>query len=157
MVEELARRDWCNKTWTTKKGAARGGRPFDKCSVYALLTNPIYIGKIKHKTDIYDGEHEPIIDPAVFEKVQTTLQHHGSGRGNYLINKYGALLKGLLHCQACGQGMVHTVREPWVEAISLLHLHQGDQEWPEGLPNKVASRSGDRSGRRRPDSLHRTR
>lgn len=108
VVEELARRGWCNKTWKTKKGAARGGRPFDKCSVYALLTNPIYIGKIKHKTDIFAGEHEPIIDVAVFEKVQTTLQQHGRGHGNHLVNKYGALLKGLLRCRACDQAMVHT-------------------------------------------------
>ena len=108
VVEELTRRGWSNKTWKTRKGAARGGRPFDKCSVYALLTNPVYIGKIKHKTDVYDGEHEPIIDVAVFEKVQTTLQQNGRGRGNHLINKYGALLKGLLHCRACDQSMVHT-------------------------------------------------
>ena len=108
VVEELTRREWCNKTWKTKKGAARGGRAFDKCSVYALLTNPIYIGKIKHKSEVYDGEHEPIIDVAVFEKVQSRLQQNGRGRGNHLINKYGTLLKGLLHCQACDQSMVHT-------------------------------------------------
>jgi len=108
VVEEVTRRGWCNKAWTTKKGTARGGRPFDKCSVYALLTNPIYIGKIRHKTELYDGEHEPIIDATVFENVQTTLQQHGHGQGNYLINKYGALLKGLLRCHACGQAMTHT-------------------------------------------------
>ena len=108
VVEEMARRGWCNKAWTTKKGAARGGRPFDKCSIHALLTNPIYIGKIKHKAEVYDGEHEPIIDTGVFEKVQTILQQHGGGRGNHLINKYGALLKGLLHCRACNHTMVHT-------------------------------------------------
>jgi site-specific DNA recombinase len=108
VVEELARRGWCNKSWTTKKGGARGGRPFDKCSVYALLTNPIYIGKIKHKADVYAGEHEALIDVGVFEKVQARLQKNGRGRGNHLINKYGALLKGLMHCQACGHMMVHT-------------------------------------------------
>ena len=108
VVEEVTRRGWCNKAWTTKKGTARGGRPFDKCSVYNLLTNPIYIGKIKHKADVYDGEHEPIIDASVFEKFQSRLQQNGLGRGNHLINKYGALLKGLLHCAACERAMVHT-------------------------------------------------
>ena len=108
VVEELERREWNNKAWTTKRGLERGGRPFDKNSVYSLLTNPIYIGKIKHKTDVYDGEHEPIIDVAVFEQVQTRLQQNGRGRGNHLINKYGVLLKGLLYCQACGHTMVHT-------------------------------------------------
>ena len=108
VVEEVTRRGWSNKAWTTKKGVARGGRPFDKCSVYALLTNPIYVGKIKHKEHVYEGEHEALIDADVFEKVQTTLQQHGRGQGNYLINKYGALLKGLLKCSACDQAMVHT-------------------------------------------------
>lgn len=108
VVEELTQRDWCNKDWKTKKGLAKGGRPFDKCSVHALLTNPIYIGKIKHKSEVYDGEHEPIIDVAVFEKVQITLQQHARGQGNHLVNKYGALLKGLLRCKACSQSMVHT-------------------------------------------------
>ena len=107
VVEELARRGWCNKLWKTKKGLARGGRPFDKCSVYGLLTNPIYIAKIRHKSELYDGEHEPLIDPDVFEKVQATLQKNGGGKGNHLINKYGALLKGLLFCKACGHTMVH--------------------------------------------------
>jgi len=108
VVEELARRGWCNKTWKTKKGLARGGRPFDKCSVYALLTNPIYIGKIRHKSEIFAGEHEPIVDASVFEEVQATLQKNGGGRGHHLINKYGALLRGLLFCEACGRTMVHT-------------------------------------------------
>ncbi len=108
VVEELATRGWTNKTWKTRKGLARGGRPFDRCSVYSLLTNPIYIAKIRHKSDLFNGEHEAIVDPGVFEQVQTTLQQHGRGRSNHLTNKYGALLKGLLHCHACGQGMVHT-------------------------------------------------
>ncbi len=61
VVDELAHRGWCNKSWKTKKGGPKGGRPFDKCSLYNLLTNPIYIGKIKHKTELYDGEHESIV------------------------------------------------------------------------------------------------
>jgi site-specific DNA recombinase len=109
VVEELARRGWSNKSWKTKRGIARGGRMFDKCSVYALLTNPIYIGKIAHKGASYEGEHEAIVDSSVFQKVQTTLQQHGHGRGNHLINKYGALLKGLVRCQTCGHAMFHSV------------------------------------------------
>lgn len=108
VVEELARRGWCNKAWTTKKGTPRGGLPFDKGSLYALLTNPLYAGKIKHKADVYNGEHEPIIDASEFQSVQAMLRQNGRGKGNNLINKYGALLKGLLFCKACGHTMVHT-------------------------------------------------
>ncbi len=52
VVEELDKRGWKNKLWHSKKGLPKGGRAFDKCSVHALLTNPIYCGKIKHKTDL---------------------------------------------------------------------------------------------------------
>jgi site-specific DNA recombinase len=108
VVDELARRGWCNKEWSTKKGGAKGGRPFDKGTLYALLTNPLYIGKIKHKTDIYKGEHEPIVKPEVFEKVQSTLQRNCRSGGVAVRNRHGALLKGLLFCAGCKRAMVHS-------------------------------------------------
>jgi site-specific DNA recombinase len=39
VVEELARRGWCNKQSVTRKPSLRGGRPFTKGSLYRLLTN----------------------------------------------------------------------------------------------------------------------
>ncbi len=108
VVEALTKRNWANKTWTTRRGLPRGGRPFDKTSLHSLLTNPIYNGKIRHKHELHQGEHEAIIAPAIFERVQTQLKHNGKGRGNHLANKHGALLKGLIHCKACGYRMVHT-------------------------------------------------
>ena len=81
VVDELGRRGWCNKSWKTKKGTPKGGVAFDKCSLHNLLTNPIYIGKIKHKTDFYDGEHEPIVSPDVFGRVQNMLQRNGRTGG----------------------------------------------------------------------------
>lgn len=108
VVQELEARGWKNKIWRTQKGNERGGRPFDKCSVYALLTNPLYAGMIKHNTELFRGEHEPIIDSGVFEQVQRQLNKNGRGKGNHLVNKYGAILKGLLFCKSCGRTMVHT-------------------------------------------------
>ncbi|HMO16386.1 MAG TPA: recombinase family protein, partial [Pirellulaceae bacterium] len=108
VVQEVEARGWRNKVWRTKKGLERGGRSFDKCSVYAMLTNPLYMGMIKHKEDIFSGEHEAIIEPGIFEEVQRQLNKNGRGKGNHLINKYGAILKGLLYCKSCGRAMVHT-------------------------------------------------
>lgn len=108
VVEDLRRRGWHNKSWQTKKGLRRGGRAFDKCSIYAMLTNPIYVGMVKHKDQLYRGEHEPIIEESVFELVQRQLRKNGRGKGNNLINKQGALLKGLLFCSGCSRAMVHT-------------------------------------------------
>jgi site-specific DNA recombinase len=108
VVDELARRGWRNKEWRTKKGEAKGGRPFDKGTLYALLTNPLYVGKIKHKADLFQGEHEPIVDAELFQKVQATLQRNGRSGGVMVRNRHGALLKGLLVCKGCDRAMTHS-------------------------------------------------
>ena len=108
VVDELESRDWRNKAWTTKKGRSRGDRPFDKGNLHALLTNPIYIGKVKHKEDLFDGEHEPIVEPDRFRQVQARLQKNCRTGGVEVRNRHGALLKGLLVCKACDRAMTHT-------------------------------------------------
>jgi site-specific DNA recombinase len=42
--------------------------------VYYILSNPIYAGRIRHHSQIYDGQHPAIIDPAVFDDVQQRLK-----------------------------------------------------------------------------------
>lgn len=107
VVEELERRGWNNKLWYTKKGTLKGGSVFDRGALYALLTNPLYVGRIKHKSDVYDGEHEAIVTAELYQKVQDQLHYNGRTGGTEARNKYGALLRGLLICRNCGHTMVH--------------------------------------------------
>jgi hypothetical protein len=37
------------------------GRKMDKQYVYRILKNQLYLGKIVHKDNVYDGQHEAII------------------------------------------------------------------------------------------------
>lgn len=108
VVKELNTRGWQNKIWKTKKGDPRGGRAFDKSSLHALLTNPLYIGKIKHKQNVFAGEHEAIIYNETFARVQSQLVKNSRHGGTLARNKHGALLKGLLVCQPCQRMMTHT-------------------------------------------------
>jgi DNA invertase Pin-like site-specific DNA recombinase len=62
VVQELERRGWRNKRWTTRKGHERGGKPFTKTSLYKLLTNVAYTGKVRYKDEVYDGEHAAIVE-----------------------------------------------------------------------------------------------
>ena len=39
-----------------------------------ILTNFTYVGKIKFNNEIYDGKHEPIISPTLFNRVQDKLE-----------------------------------------------------------------------------------
>ncbi|OSQ51371.1 recombinase family protein [Marivita geojedonensis] len=57
-----------------RSGRVQGGNPFSRGQIYALLRNPIYIGKIRHKAQIWDGQHEPIVDEALWDRVQSKLQ-----------------------------------------------------------------------------------
>jgi site-specific DNA recombinase len=104
----LKERGWRNKRWVTSKGTVRGGRPFDKGTVHKVLTNSVYIGKVPYKDECFDGEHEAIIDSAVFEKVQGMLKRNAVAGGRVTRNKHEALLRGLLRCSACDCAMGHT-------------------------------------------------
>jgi len=108
VVTELLRRQWPNKRRVTSKGKVKGGRPFDKGTLHVLLTNPIVAGKIAYKDQIYQGEHEAIIDPELFDRVQQQLRYNGRTGGIEVRNKYGALLRGLLRCKHCDAAMTHT-------------------------------------------------
>src|SRR5262249_51074369 len=56
VVEELARRGWCNKQSLTRQGRVRGGQPFTKCSLYQLLTNVTYLGQVRYHREVHAGE-----------------------------------------------------------------------------------------------------
>ena len=107
VVEELATRGWTTKRWHTKRGPARG-RAFDRTNLYNLLTNPLYVGKVKYKDETHDGEHPAIVDPGVFQQVQEALRRNGRTGGAPVRNQFGAVLKGLLRCGPCGCAMTPT-------------------------------------------------
>ena len=41
--------------------------------IYKILGNPIYAGRLAHKAQVHDGQHEAIIDEAVWDRVQEQL------------------------------------------------------------------------------------
>jgi site-specific DNA recombinase len=107
-VEELARRDWHNKRWLTRKGRWCGGRPFIKTSVAKLLTNVTYVGRTKYKDEIHAGEHPAIVDEAVWQRVQELLKDNCTAGEDTVHKPSSALLKGLLYCSGCGRAMTPT-------------------------------------------------
>lgn len=107
-ITELDQRGWNTKKWITKKGVSKGGNAFNKSRLHHLLRNVTYIGKVKYKEEIHEGEHEGIIDPELFQNVQTLLKNNRMSGTVASRNQGTALLKGLLHCQPCGCPMYHT-------------------------------------------------
>ena len=107
-IQELNRRGWKTKRWTIKKGGESGGRPFDKGNLHGLLTNVLYIGQVRYKTEFHAGEHQGIVDPVLFERVQALLQENARTDGTAARNRFAALLTGLLRCVPCNCSMPHT-------------------------------------------------
>ncbi len=105
---DLSKRGWTTKTWRTKAGVVRGGVEWDRHSVYCTLKNPIYMGKVVHKGETYQGQHEAIVEEETFRRVHVLMQKNSRARGNEQRNQFGALLRKLLYCKGCGSAMVHT-------------------------------------------------
>jgi len=103
----LDAQDWRNKRYETRKGESRGGKDFDKSTLQKLLTNRLYLGKITYKGQVYEGEHEAIVDEDLFGRAQGMLRRNRGSGGKHQRNKYGALLKGLVRCKHCGCAMSH--------------------------------------------------
>jgi site-specific DNA recombinase len=108
VVAELNRRGWRCKAWTTRDGRERGGQAFDKTRLHDLLTNPLLTGRIKHKNQVYQGEHDAIVSDEVFDRVQRQLRKNAHSATAGHRNKHGALLRGLLNCAACKRAMAHS-------------------------------------------------
>jgi hypothetical protein len=57
-------------------GRSTGGGLFSRGHVYKLLSNPIYVGRIAHKGQIYEGHHPPIVALDLWDEVQQSLHDH---------------------------------------------------------------------------------
>ena len=66
-----------SKQRTNRHGHVSGGTSFSRGALYSILRNPIYIGKVRHKEQLHEGLHEPIIDNATWKQVQIQLADHG--------------------------------------------------------------------------------
>jgi site-specific DNA recombinase len=62
----------------SKKGSRHGGKPFSRGALYHLLSNPIYVGEVKHKRDRHPGQHEPVISRELWNRVQERLRSGAS-------------------------------------------------------------------------------
>lgn len=96
---------------TSKKGRMYGGADLSRGHLYQILGNPLYVGKVRHKGEIYDGLHDGIIDEELFDAAQKQLSANTPDRKNASV-KSGSLLKGLLYdCDGVIYSPTYTVKK----------------------------------------------
>lgn len=96
------------------------GNYFGVAQLRSILTNPVYIGKVRYNVRrdwaekrrsninptpiICDGIHEAIIDEELFNKVQYMIEQKNGKPSRIHDGEYP--LTGILKCPECGAGMV---------------------------------------------------
>lgn len=108
VVDDLRRRGWTTKTWTSRNGRAWRGKLFDKTALSRLLRNHAVAGLLEYRGEVHEGEHEALVPVETWRKVQEMLAKHGRSGGTDVRNKHNALLKGVLRCGPCASAMTPT-------------------------------------------------
>ena len=85
------------KTRTTNVGSVKNGASFSRGRLYHLLSNPIYLGKIRHKKDVYDGLHDAVISDDLWDKVQAKLKRNAANRKTRSNARHSSPLAGKLY------------------------------------------------------------
>ena len=82
----------------------RPAKPLGKNALYRVLTNPYYAGAIRYRGALHPGAHEPIVEPALFDQVQSLLKARNAHATRHVQHAHH--LKGLMHCGTCGSRML---------------------------------------------------
>src|SRR5947207_659754 len=73
LAQDLDRRGIWSKPRRLSNGRTIGGSRFGVGALAHLLKNRFYIGEVVYRGDVHRGEHEPILDGALFQAVQGKL------------------------------------------------------------------------------------
>jgi DNA invertase Pin-like site-specific DNA recombinase len=109
--EEADRLGLATKVRESALGRMCGGKPLGRSWIYNLLRNPLYVGRIAHKGETYEGQHPPIIDTETWETVQARLSANAHERLSGANFAERSLLAGKLFDET-GVSLVpsHTVK-----------------------------------------------
>ena len=88
---------------TTAPTPSRPSHPLDHNKLLAILRNPYYRGIVTYQGVQYPGKHQPLIDEATWQRVQTVLNQHRHGERQRIHNHH---LKTTVRCGQCGGRLI---------------------------------------------------
>jgi site-specific DNA recombinase len=92
------------KRHVAANGRLREARTWTKADVTRLLRNPVYASYMGSHGELYDAEHEPIVDRETFSKVHGLLEDAARPTKDRGRNP-DYVLRGLLRCACCGSAL----------------------------------------------------
>lgn len=108
VAKRINKYGWERKRFVSQNGREHGGGPWSEKDVHMLLRNAVYIGKVNYRGELYEGEHEAIVDEVIFAQVQHSLSEKACGRGKRRGRNPQYLVQGIIFCGLCGQRMTTT-------------------------------------------------
>ncbi|MEW6610621.1 MAG: recombinase family protein [Patescibacteria group bacterium] len=81
----------------------RTGKAIVLSKLQEMLKNPFYYGVFRHKGEMYQGVHEPIISKQLFETVQRVMEERGKPRKSKELKPYA--FRGIFTCGECGRAI----------------------------------------------------
>lgn len=88
--------------------AQRGGT-WHQGTISNMLAKPLYKGAIVLNGEVYEGQHEAIIDPETWDKArqlrEALARSDGRGRARHPTGSH-LFTKGLLRCGRCGEALI---------------------------------------------------
>ena len=89
----------------TRQRGSRPPAPLARSAVHHMLKNPYYIGLVPYRGVMRPGNHPPLVDRKLFDRVQQLLAAHAlSGDRS---SKHENYLKGSIFCGACGARLTY--------------------------------------------------
>ena len=88
---------------TTAPTPSRPSHPLGHNKLLAILRNPYYRGIVTYQGVHYPGTHQPLIDEATWQRVQTVLSQHRHGERQRIHNHH---LKTTVRCGQCGGRLI---------------------------------------------------
>jgi hypothetical protein len=102
--DELDRQGVVSRLRSPGNGAPPKGHSFSRGALYVLLSNPLYIGEVRHRGVRYPGQHRPIVDRGLWVKVHEQLHEHKARRRMCAVKVAPSPLTGKLF-DSSGMGL----------------------------------------------------
>ncbi len=96
LKDDLNRHGIVSKSRETAAGILKGAKPFSRGALYLMLQNRIYRGEISHKGETFPGQHDPIIEAELWDRVQDKLAANRNDRLTGVGTIDTSLLTGLI-------------------------------------------------------------
>ena len=125
IAQKINKMGYRTKSYKSRREHVHGNKKFTKNSIAHILRSPVYIGKVTHKGDVFEGRHEAIIDEQLWQDVNDHIAANRVVRRKPRPQN----MHTFLHRRTCPLWLVRWILDPdlfWGKEwdLFLLSMHQ---------------------------------